>query len=69
MDDEREVTDEQVQEFLLKAVGDGQFAYIGGEEINVIETFEEAMLLTRDKGLVLYLSNGQEYALTISRRK
>ena len=35
-------------------------------EVNVIETYSEAMLLTSDKGLVVYLSDGRELHLTIT---
>lgn len=35
-------------------------------EVNVIETYSEAMLLTRDKGLVVYLSDVRELHLTIT---
>lgn len=38
-------------------------------EINVIETYKEAMLLTGDKGLIVRLSDGRELHLTITAYK
>lgn len=38
-------------------------------EVNVIETYAEAMLLTSDKGLVVQLSDGRELHLTITAYK
>jgi hypothetical protein len=38
-------------------------------EVNVIETYAEAGLLTSDKGLVVSLSDGREVRLTISAYK
>jgi hypothetical protein len=37
----------------------------GPVEVNVIETYKEAMLLTQDKGLVVNLSDGRVLHLTI----
>jgi predicted methyltransferase len=38
-------------------------------EVNIIETYAEAGLLTSDKGLVVQLSDGRELHLTISAYK
>lgn len=37
-----------------------------GPEVNTTETFEEALLLTSDKGLVLEMSDGAQVHLTIT---
>ncbi len=34
-----------------------------------VETFEAAMLLTRDDGLVVRLADGSEYQITVQRSK
>lgn len=36
-----------------------------GAEVNVVETYEEAGILTRDSGLVLHMSDGAQVRLTI----
>lgn len=34
-------------------------------EVNTVETYSEALMLTRDAGLVAYLSDGAEVHLTV----
>ena len=41
----------------------------GPVEVNVIETYKEAMLLTGDRGIVVQLSDGRELHLTITAYK
>lgn len=36
-----------------------------GAEVNVVETYEEAGVMTRDRGLVLDMSDGAQVRLTI----
>lgn len=36
-----------------------------GAEVNVVETYEEAGVLNRDRGLVLHMSDGAQVRLTI----
>ena len=40
-----------------------------GTEINDIESFEEAGILTKDKGVILYLDDGTTVELTIQAYK
>jgi hypothetical protein len=37
-------------------------------EVDRIETFEEAMVLTRDRGLVIHLSDGSVFDVVVGRR-
>ena len=36
-----------------------------GAEVNVVETYQEAGVMTRDRGLVLEMSDGSQVRLTI----
>ena len=40
-----------------------------GLDIEAIRTFEESMLLTNDKGLVIHMSTGEEFQVTVVRSK
>ena len=37
--------------------------------IDKVSTFEEEMLLTRDRGIILKMKDGSEFQMTIKRRK
>ena len=39
------------------------------EEVRRIRTYEEAGMLTRDAGIVVYLHDGTEYQVTVMRRR
>jgi hypothetical protein len=69
-DDLATATEQALTDLILGNEPSYSFPYIEDEdgrvEVNVIETYSEAMLLTRDKGLVIQLSDGRELHLTIT---
>ena len=51
---------DEISDWGVPRVNDGV-----GAEVNVVETYTEAGVLTRDAGLVLHMSDGAQVRLTI----
>ena len=66
-------TTEIMQDVLLEIISEGETDYLNrdGEqiEIKVVRTFENAGLLTRDKGVVVSLKDGSEFQITIVKSR
>ena len=66
---EEQFTDQTLQDGLKELITEGCDSFeICWENLRV-NTFEEAGLLTWDKGLVISLPDGTEYQLTITRSR
>lgn len=65
-DDTRGTTEDQFAELLTNVILDSEDD-MGG--VHRVETFEEAMLMTRDTGLVIRLEDGSEFQVRIKRSR
>ena len=71
MDDDTITQDEQVQNALLELVADeGHEAFDdAGDGFDSVSTFNDAGVMTYNKGLVVRLRDGSEYQITIVRSR
>lgn len=58
------MAEDEFEEWLAEIIDEGDSAL--DNQIDEIKTFEEAGVMTLDKGLVVRLRNGQEFQLTIT---
>ena len=59
--------EKEIQEMLAEALYN--FEDLDGNTIKGIESFEEAMLLTNNKGLVVQLYDGSEFHVTVVKSR
>ena len=68
-ENEEQFTEETLQDGLLELITEGYDSYeICWENLSV-STFEEAGIMTYNKGLVISLPDGSEYQLTIVKSR
>jgi hypothetical protein len=62
-------TDASIETILSDALSAWDEEWSDGNAFRRIETFEEAMVMTRDKGLVLHMPDGTEFQVTIKQSR
>jgi hypothetical protein len=62
------VTPKSLEETLIHLLRDTS-EYPSGMEIRAVESFEEAGLLTSDRGIIILTEDGSEFQLTIVQRR
>lgn len=62
------MTEQEFQDYLAELVAIGE-DYGTLPEIRNWRTFEEAAILTNNKGLVVYMADGSEFRITIVRSR
>ncbi len=64
------MTEDKAQELMLDLFDEATMNSGNGfEEFDMVRTFEDAGVLTQNKGLVLYMADGSEFQLRLVRSK